>query len=223
MSILRPKNVRAFILALGLSLGLATAQLVSVPSAALAQSTSEEDVEVVFMPPVDGAPAERIGAGTRGSGTPSENLKLIVPKGGALSSSSSPLLYWWIAAPYEGKLQLTLTRDGTDSPLLDAVEEVSLKAGLNTINLGDFGVRLQAGDIYRWSISLVGGALNETAFSYVEFRKTDLAFGDNPVQHAQALAGAGIWYDAFALVAADEKLASARDAMLEQIGIKISE
>ncbi|MCP5082151.1 MAG: DUF928 domain-containing protein [Alphaproteobacteria bacterium] len=221
MSICRQKNVRACVLAVGLSLGMAAAQLVSMPSSSLAQSTNEE-VDVVFVPPVDGAPAERIGAGTRGSGSPSDRLKLIVPQGGALSSSTSPVLYWWIAAPYKGKLQLSLTRDGTDAPLLDAVEDVSLKAGLNTLSLGDFGVRLQAGDIYRWSISLAGGDLNESAFSYVEFRKTDVASGGNPAKNAKALAGAGIWYDAFALVAANEKLSGARDAMLGQVGIKLT-
>ncbi len=97
-----------------------------------------------------------------------------------------------------------------------------MEAGLNTLDLGNFGVRLQAGDIYRWSLSLAGGELNETAFSYVEFRETEVAFGDNPAKHAKALASAGIWYDAFALVAADEKLSGARDAMLEQIGIKLT-
>ncbi len=219
MNISRPKSVHAYVLAAGLTLGLAFGQLTTFSAPVAAQTT--EAAEIVFVPPVDGAPVERIGAGTRGSGSPSDQLKLIVPQGGALSASPSPVLYWWIAAPYKGKLQLTLTRDGTDAPLLDAVEQVSLKAGLNTVSLGDFGVRLQAGDIYRWSLSLVGGELNETAASYVEYRETEVASNDSPAKQAHELAKAGVWYDAFAIVAGNSELSSAREALLTQVGIKL--
>lgn len=220
MSPLKPKTVQACLLAAGLTLGMAAANLVSAPSVAVAQSEAES-VDIVFVPPVDGAPVERIGAGTRGSGSPSEHLKLMVPKGGALTGSPSPSLYWWIAEPYEGTLQATLTRDGTDAPLLDMAEKVSLKAGLNTLALGDFGVRLQAGDIYRWTVSLAAGNRKETATSYVEYRETKVASQDTPAKTAKALASAGLWYDAFALVAQEEKLNGARDAMLTQVGIKL--
>ena len=220
MSLLRPKTVHACLLAAGLTLGLAAANLVSVPGSAVAQSEAET-FDIVFVPPVDGAPVERIGAGTRGSGSPSADLKLMVPPGGALTGSPAPALYWWIAKPYDGTLQVTLTRDGTDTPLLDMAEKVSLKAGLNTIALKDFGVRLKAGDIYRWSVSLPAGTPKATATSYVEYRETKVAAHDSPAKTAKALAGAGLWYDAFALVATEAKLNSARNAMLNQVGIKL--
>ncbi len=105
MSICRPKNVRACVLAVGLSLGMAMAQLVALPSQTFAQSSTEE-VDVVFVPPVDGAPAERIGAGTRGSGSPSEHFKLIVPQGGALSASTSPVLYGGLPRPTKARFSL---------------------------------------------------------------------------------------------------------------------
>ncbi|MEM8646408.1 MAG: DUF928 domain-containing protein, partial [Pseudomonadota bacterium] len=206
--------------AAGLSLGFATATFLAQSGAAFAQDDAEE-LEIVFVPPVDGAPAERIGAGTRGSGSPSAQLKLMVPKGGALTGSQSPALYWWNAKPYDGMLTVTLTRDGTDTPLLNLEEKVTLQGGLNTISLGDVGVRLKAGDIYRWAVSIVSGNRTVTQSSYIEFRKSDMSATDSSAKMAKALAGAGLWYDAFALVAKDPKLSGARTAMLKQVGIKL--
>lgn len=222
MSIYAPKTLRACVLALGLTAGLAGAAVLSLSSSVLAQSDSEE-LDVVFMPPVDGAPAERIGAGTRGSNARGERLKLIVPLGGGITKSPSPVLYWWIAAPYQGKLQFKLDRDGSDSPLLDSAEDVSLQAGLNTLSLGDFGVRLQEGDIYRWSLTLAAGDLQAEATSYVEYRDTKVATHDSLAKNAKELANAGLWYDAFAVVAGEAKLKGARDALLKQVGIKLPE
>ncbi|MEM1198680.1 MAG: DUF928 domain-containing protein [Pseudomonadota bacterium] len=220
MSKLKPKTVRTCLLAAGLSLGFATATFLAQSGAAFAQDDAEE-LEIVFVPPVDGAPAERIGAGTRGSGSPSAQLKLMVPKGGALTGSQSPALYWWNAKPYDGMLTVTLTRDGTDTPLLNLEEKVTLQGGLNTISLGDVGVRLKAGDIYRWAVSIVSGNRTVTQSSYIEFRKSDMSATDSSAKMAKALAGAGLWYDAFALVAKDPKLSGARMAMLKQVGIKL--
>ena len=220
MSMSKPKTVRTCLLAAGLSLGLAAASFMSPPNAAFAQDDAET-LEIVFVPPVDGAPAERIGAGTRGTGSPSAQLKLMVPKGGALTGSASPALYWWNAKPYDGVLSVTVTRDGTDTPLLNLQEKVSLQEGLNTIALGDVGVRLKAGDIYRWAVSIVADNRTVTQSSYIEFRKSDLGATDSAAKMAKALAGAGLWYDAFALVASDPKLSGARTAMLKQVGIKL--
>ncbi|MEM8686217.1 MAG: DUF928 domain-containing protein [Pseudomonadota bacterium] len=220
MSKPKPKTVRPRLLAAGLSLALAAATFLS-PSASVLAQDDDEALEIVFVPPVDGAPAERIGAGTRGTGSPSEQLKLMVPKGGALTASESPALYWWNAKPYDGVLTVTLTRDGTDTPLLNLVEKVTLQEGLNTISLGDVGVRLKAGDIYRWAVSIVAGNRTVTQSSYVEFRKSDMATTDSAAKMAKTLAGAGLWYDAFALVARDPKLGGARTAMLKQVGIQL--
>ncbi len=215
-----PKTVRTRLLAAGLSLGLAAATFLALPGPAYAQDDAEE-LEIVFVPPVDGAPAERIGAGTRGTGSPSAQLKLMVPKGGALTGSESPALYWWNAKPYDGMLTVTLTRDGTDTPLLNLEEKVTLQGGLNTISLGDVGVRLKAGDIYRWAVSIVAGNRTVTQSSYIEFRKSDMSATASSAKMAKALAGAGLWYDAFALVARDPKLSGARTAMLKQVGIQL--
>lgn len=220
MSICRPKTVRACVLAIGLTAGMMSASMLSFPGLAQAQ-TDEESLEFVFVPPVDGAPVERIGAGTRGSTSQGERLKLLVPLGGGLTKTPSPVLYWWIASPYKGKLQFRLNRDGADAPLLDSAEDVSLKAGLNTLNLGDFGVRLQAGDIYRWSLSLAAGDVKAEAATYVEYREVKVASHDSSAKNAKELANAGLWYDAFALVAEEAKLQGARDALLKQVGITL--
>lgn len=222
MSIYTQKTLRACFLAVGLTTGLAMSAVLSGSGPVLAQTDSEE-VDMVFVPPVDGAPAERIGAGTRGSNARGERLKLIVPLGGGITKSPSPVLYWWIASPYKGKLEFKLDRDGADAPLLDSAEDVSLEAGLNTLSLGDFGVRLQEGDIYRWSLTLANGDPKAEATSYVEFRNTKVASHDSSAKNAKELANAGLWYDAFAVVAGEDKLKGARDALLKQVGITLPE
>ena len=192
------------------------------PSAMAQQSGSAEAPveEIVFLPPGGGAPRDRIGAGTRGAGG-GALLRLIAPASGGVSATSSPKLYWWLSKPYTGKMEIQLRREGTNQPLLAITEEVSLAAGLNSIDLSDMGMRLRADHVYHWSVALKDSRVK--ALNLVEFRKPGSETAGDAVAQAKKLASEGYWYDAYALIAEKPGMEKARDAMHKQIGISLPE
>ncbi|MEM7426313.1 MAG: DUF928 domain-containing protein [Pseudomonadota bacterium] len=192
-----------------------------IPEARAQQAdTGELTVEeIVFVPPGGGAPRDRIGAGTRGSGG-GTLLRLMAPASGGVSAISSPRLYWWLSEPYSGEMEIVVRRDGTNQPLLAMTETVSLKDGLNSIDLADMGMRLSATKVYHWSVALKDARVK--ALNLVEFRKPGSPLGDgSAIARAKQLAAQGYWYDAYALIAETPGMEKARDALHAQVGINL--
>ncbi len=215
-----PKSVTTLAAALigGFLIGLGPPPAVSPAMAQQADDTELAVEEIVFVPPGGGAPRDRIGAGTRGSGG-GALLRLIAPASGGVSATSSPKLYWWLSKPYSGQLEFELRRDGTNQPLLATTENVSLEAGLNSLDLSDMGMRLRADHVYHWSVALKDGGVK--ALNLVEFRKPDAAADGDTMARAKKLASEGYWYDAYALIAETPGMEKARDALHKQAGINL--
>ncbi len=196
------------------------AALAAPAGQAKAQTVAEN--EIVFVPPVFGAPGNRVGAGTRSTLDPEALVVAVAPKGGGMTATRSPVLYWWLARDTVGQLSLALRARGADRPLLELTRQVDLKKGFHGWSLADLGLRLTPEKVYEWSISLqaTGDSFPESAASLIEYRAAESLAGTSSPD-LETLAAKGVWYDTFAAVASEESTAARRDALLEQAKIRL--
>jgi len=197
------------------------------PPNAAETAARETDPLPVYSPPRRATPRAMVSGGLRGTRGLSKPLAL-VPAHVALTSASSPSLFWWIgAAPPEGtSVVLTVTNDETPEPLAEVVLPLPQRSGIQRVRLGDHGVELAPGVEYEWSISLgsdpASHANDQIAHGYITRVAEPAELGGTP-HGAGALAAAGLWYDALAAVsdeievrASDPRPRAARNALLEQ-------
>jgi hypothetical protein len=164
--------------------------------------------------------------GTRGLPKP----LALVPAHVALTSSSSPSLFWWISAtPPEGtSVVLTVTTDDDPEPLAEIELTLPRRAGIQRVWLGDHGVELTPGVEYEWSISLgsdpASHADDQIATGYITRVDEPGALGR--AAQLAATNAAGLWYDALGAISdeiqvrpADPRPRARRDALLEQAGL----
>lgn len=189
----------------------------------------------VYKPPLRGAPATRVGGGTRNPAATDLVLYVLAPEHTGLTTQEQPILYWYISKPARARIEITLIDESSVQPLLEtAVAEVA-KPGIQALNLAEHGIRLEPGVEYQWSVAVVrnpdqrssdvvssGGIrrIEPTATLAEELREAS--------EEAQVAiyAGAGIWYDA--LMSLEKRMGGSpenaslramRAALLKQVGL----
>ncbi len=201
------------------------------PPPSVSTRGSEPDPLPVYSPPRRATPRAMVSGGLRGTRGLPKPLAL-VPAHVALTSSSSPSLFWWIGAvpPAGTTVTLTVATDEEPEPLAELAVPLPRGAGIQRVRLGDYGVELAPGVEYEWSIALGSSpeshAHDQIANGYIT-RVDDPASA--PVaapRNASTLAAAGLWYDALAAVSdevevrpTDARPRAARDALLQQAGL----
>src|SRR5262245_2726380 len=108
-----------------------------------------------YQPPLRGAPAGRIGGGTRGSGREVFVLTVLAPDHNALTVSEQPSLFWFISSATSLPIEVTLRDPLTKQPVLASQLAAPLEPGVHRIRLSDHGVRLETGVSYRWFVTVV--------------------------------------------------------------------
>ena len=189
-----------------------------------------------YRPPVRGAPASRVGGGSRGTAEITGELAVLAPDHTGLTTSSQPTLYWYLSEPANARLDVTVTDDRNIDPLLEQVIGIPKSAGIQSLDLAKAGATLKPGVEYRWFVSLTPDEKQRSndvvASGTIEYVKPDAALASK-VASADALAQAriyaedGIWYDAIDSLSRaiaqnpnDSSLHAQRAAMLEQVGLK---
>src|SRR5688572_5834417 len=112
----------------------------------------------VYKPPSRGAPASRVGGGTRGVGTPRASVAVLAPNHTGFTVSSQPTLYWYLSQQAPVRIELTLVDDASVKPLLEHALTTSPQPGIHAISLKELGVTLKPGVDYRWHVALVHDA-----------------------------------------------------------------
>jgi len=189
-----------------------------------------------YKPPMRGAPAARIGGGTRGIGDMTLVLVVLAPDHTGLTTKEQPTLYWYASEPVPAKLEVTLINDEDIDPALEEVIATPGKAGIQSIDLAKTGAKLEVGKEYRWFVTVVadpGQRSNDVVASGTiqritpsEELKSEIAGADE-----NALAGIyareGVWYDAIDALTrmidkspGDSGLQQQRTALLEQVGLQ---
>ena len=114
----------------------------------------------VYRPPSVGKPARTVGGGSRGPGDGFADLYVLVPDHVGQTVAEQPSLFWYVdevpSTPVRVEFSL-LDEDGID-PLVQASLDPVVRAGIQRVELSDYGVKLESGKEYEWSISLVPNA-----------------------------------------------------------------
>ena len=158
----------------------------------------------VYNPPKRGAPAGRVGGGTRG-GRDVFVLSVLAPDHSGFTTSEQPNLYWYISNATTLPIELTLMDPAGVQPILETRLAAPIKAGIQRVRLADYNIRLAPGAAYRWFVAVVpdadrrskdilaGGAIERVELA--DDLKAKLAQARR-TKHPLSMPKLGIWYDA---------------------------
>jgi hypothetical protein len=198
--------------------------------AMLSDSVSAADLPT-YKPPSRGAPAGRIGAGTR-SMVPPPQVWALAPDHAGLTTRERPVLYWYLPRPAATHLELSVSGDAAGKPLLDLAIASPASAGVQKLDLARYGISLRPGIEYRWSVTAETDPRQRPSSGRIQRVEPSPALakrleGTPKTAHAAAYAEEGIWYDALAAISdlieqspADADLHKQRESLLQQIGLK---
>jgi hypothetical protein len=189
----------------------------------------------LYKPPSGlGAPSagRRVGGGTRGTNKSVPILSVLAPGHTGLTVREQPDLYWFASDVVTNPVELTLTLEKGDTPLLEKRLSVPTKAGIQRVRLSDYGVKLIPGERYNWSIALVLDPKRRSkdiiatgAIERVE--RADINPAAAPTTDAfYRFAADGLWYDAVMVISemietapADLTLRKQRGDLLDQVDL----
>jgi hypothetical protein len=164
-------------------------------AALLLASSALADKPILFKPPLMGAPATRIGGGTRGISAEAVKIQVLAPDQTALTSRAAPTLYWHVSGPSSRSVEVSLSLESESEPVLERKLGQVAAPGIQAIRLSELGVELKPGQEYRWAVALVADAEQRSGDQFASAtirRETPSA----PLLDAADLAAAGYWYDA---------------------------
>ena len=191
----------------------------------------------VYRPPQRGAPAARVGGGTRGHGDASTYIALITPPHTAYTTQAQPTLFWYLSKAVTTRLEFTLISDVEVQPMIDSTLNEGLPPGIHSLSLSDFGVTLEPGKSYQWSIALVqdpdqrsSDILSSGRIFYEKTsREIEKRLRNSSLEQAVRIyAETGYWYDAIATLSEligrnpeDVSLVRQRIALLQQADLPV--
>ena len=210
--------------------------------AALAKEGKEQKTQagqvkkpLLYHPPRGlGAPSagRRVGGGTRGTNKSIPILSVLAPDHTGLTVREQPDLYWFASDVVTTPVELTLTLEKGDTPLLEKRLPVPTKAGIQRVRLSDYGVKLIPGERYNWSIALVFDPKRRSkdiiAMGAIErVDRADINLVAAPTTDAfYRFAADGLWYDAVMVISeliettpADMTLRKHRAELLDQVDL----
>ena len=213
--------------------------------ASLAKEVKEQKAQAgqvtktsLYQPPRGlGAPSagRRVGGGTRGTNKSIPILSVLAPDHTGLTVREQPDLYWFASDVVTNPVELTLTLEKDDTPLLEKRLPVPTHAGVQRVRLSDYGIKLIPGEHYNWSIALVLDPKRRSkdiiavgAIERVERAGLDqAALAAIPTTDSfYRFAADGLWYDAVMSISqliesapADPALRKHRADLLDQVDL----
>jgi len=216
--------------ALSTALMLSVAILFVVPPAAGADNSTA----AVYKPPMRGAPASRVGGGTRGTGEANFVLSVLAPDHTGYTTQAQPTLYWYASGPSIAKVEVTVIAEVAERPVLSQTLNLT-SGGVQSFDLARHGVTLKPDTEYEWFVSVVpdptqrskdvtsGGTIRRVSPDpAVQARAAAVGERQAPMIYAEA----GLWYDAIDALSrlielhpGDAELHAQRAALLDQVGL----
>jgi hypothetical protein len=222
-------------IALGLLVATSTAIAGGKESSVQAGSGSEGVGGFTYKPPMRGAPAARIGGGTRGIGDVTVELVALAPDHTGLTTREQPTLYWYVSRPVKSRLEVTVINDAAIDPELDQELQGPQKGGIQRLDLASTNVKLKPGVEYRWFVSAIADpdqrSNDVVASGTIERIVPDAALrqsiaGADDDTLARVYAEQGIWYDSIDTLSRmiekdpdNAQLRAQRAALLKQVGL----
>jgi hypothetical protein len=209
----------------------------------IAQADTEkpatESAAFTYKPPLRGAPATRVGGGTRSVEARAVTLSVLAPNETGYTTRDKPTIYWYVSEAINSPVELTVTtteplRDAA-TPALELTLQPPISRGVHALRLEEHGVVLKPGVDYHWFVAVVsnpaqrssdvvaGGSIQRIANAdAVQIRLKQAPQALWPAVYAEG----GLWYDAIdqlsKLISADpanRRLRQQRAALLEQVGL----
>lgn len=190
----------------------------------LSPAVAQQGDEPEYNPPSRGAPAGRVGGGSRGIPP-----VVLAPDHVGLTLSAQPAIYYYLPVESSVRVMLRVVGDPNAHPLLEKDFAPPKTAGIQRLDLKAEGVTLAPGVEYTLRVST--GSQSSTGSIRRVDPSPELARQLNGAPSGRSrytvLAREGVWYDALDEVsrAADSGKGAAiavrhRAALLEQIGLK---
>jgi len=194
-------------------------QLAALSKPATTTANGDTTARPVYVPPRRGAPATRVGGGTRSGGVNAPQIALLSPEHTGLTQQATPTLYWYLSRDYTGVIEFVVTGRHSITPALRLRSDGHQAAGIHALDLAAHDVALEPGTLYQWSVSIVRDENHRSrdVVSVATIERLPAEVG-RPDDETVGLAAAGIWYDAVD-VASRSGARSARAALLEQVGL----
>src|SRR5271155_3605118 len=134
-----------------------------LPIPAVAQTNQDETVsppsQPAYRPPLRGAPGGRVGGASRGTfkvAAPLPTVELLAPSDHTgLTINPTPSLYFFASGPVPWPTWFTISAPGRPSPLLEVPITAPTAAGVYRLDVAGYGVRLDPGIVYTWSVSAI--------------------------------------------------------------------
>lgn len=189
-----------------------------------------------YKPPLRGAPAGRIGGGTRGATErESFSLQVLAPDHVGYTTQDQPCLYWYISKATTYPIEVTVTERRAVKPLVEKRLKAPEQAGIQSVCLASQDARLRPNVPYKWFVTLVTDAEHRSkdilAGGIIEMvnapetlsaRLKSAESGRAPFIYAEE----GYWYDALGEISrmidaspTDAGLRQQRASLLEQVGL----
>lgn len=179
-----------------------------------------------YNPPSRGAPAGRVGGGTRSLRM--LPLAALAPDHTGITISAQPALYYFAPSSAGVRVVLRNASEPLAQPLLEKDLPPPARTGIRRLDLKALGVTLAPGVEYRWTVS--DARVSSTGLIRRVDPSKDLSRKLSGVPAGRSryvlLAREGVWYDALdevsrAVDAGPPAVAARhRAALLEQIGLK---
>lgn len=195
---------------------------------------------LTYKPPRRGTPASghRVGGGTRSAGKTAPLVTVLAPDHFGLTAQDQPVLYWFISetvtTPIE--VEVTLIEEDGVKPVMKTKLPHPVAPGIQRLDLSQYGVHLNPGARYEWSVALVLDSKRRSrdiiASGGIERIHEAQAPSmpdnhSNTPQAAAAYGEAGLWYDLImslsdqiAATPTNEALRQQRADLLETAGLK---
>jgi hypothetical protein len=103
-----------------------------------------------YIPPNRGAPARRVGGGTRSI----SQLSVLAPDHVGRTTQSRPRLYWYINPGFRNGVRFRLAPVGATPPLLEILLPPQPNGGIQYLDLEQYNVSLEPGTHYEWGVML---------------------------------------------------------------------
>ena len=160
----------------------------------------------IYQLPKVGKPRGRVGGGRRGTIVEVPDVYTLVPDHVGYTTSAQPKLYWYLSEKAKGDIlfELTLIDDTSIDPLIDKRLTAPAKAGLQSVDLHDYGVQLEPGREYQWSVALVPDPKDRSkdvvASGWIQRQPEPAGLADalaqaGPDGAAKVYGKQGLWYD----------------------------
>ncbi len=218
-----------------LCLALASSAVYAAEKEAVKSNAAKRTDMPVFEPTNVGAPITRLGGATRSATGSVPRTEALVPEEAGHTLQAQPVLYWYLAARTDDRIDFALIGVDPINPILETTLEGPFEPGIQRIRMANHGVTLQTGLEYQWFVRVIpnpkqrlydrivgGGIQRLDPSAELEAKLAAAQQGDTHY----VLAEAGIWYDALDSLSVqieaarqNENLRAQRAALLNQVGL----